>query len=145
MYGIRKYTTMLLLPLAGYALAPRAVQRARGSPHVPQKMHKEVAGAPSHLLGQAGAGRSPPVLKVFSSLVNSMITHKNSVCLQRKDEEETGPRGSCCMRWGRTSDAAASLISSWDGAAKTCPSFGTKESNQLVSLLPQKQQRNMRE
>jgi len=32
------------------------------------------------------------------------------VCLQGKDKEETGPGGDCCKGWGRTPDAAASLI-----------------------------------
>lgn len=97
MYGIRMLTTVLFLLLAGYAVAPRAVQR--GSPHVPQELHNETPGAPSWLPGQAGAAGSPPHL----------ITHQNSVSLQEKDEEETSPGGSCCKGWGRTTDAAASL------------------------------------
>lgn len=65
-----------------------------------------------------------------------------TVCLCGK--EESSPRAGCCEGWGRSSDAAASLIYCWDGAAKTFASSRAKEANQLVSLLPRKHLRNMR-
>lgn len=83
---------------------PKGWQRCRGSPHVPQELHKEVLGAPRHLLRQAGAGWSPP--------------WPITIYLQWKDKEETGLRGACSKGWSRTSDAAA---------VKTSLSFGTRK------------------